>query len=119
MDGSLKNLYEQVVLKALDRTSIPEFKPTRERIVHYPRTAYFKRALVAEELKRMIKAAEAKGLDRSSVDSIYLQGEEAIKEHERRNGYDKEYGPGGVLQLEGGNKFSNIVPGSKQQIVVS
>jgi hypothetical protein len=30
------------------------------------------------------------------VDSIYLRGEEFIKEHEKRNGYDRPHGPGGL-----------------------
>jgi hypothetical protein len=30
------------------------------------------------------------------VDSIYLRGEEFIKEHEKRNGYDRSHGPGGL-----------------------
>lgn len=45
----------------------------------------------------MIKAAEAQGLGKESVDSIYLKGEEAIAEHEKRNGYDKAYPPTGVI----------------------
>ena len=44
----------------------------------------------------MIAAAAAEGLGRDSVDSIYLKGEEAIREHERRAGYDLAHGPGGI-----------------------
>jgi hypothetical protein len=44
----------------------------------------------------MIAAAAAEGLGRDSVDSIYLKGEEAIREHERRAGYDLVHGPGGI-----------------------
>lgn len=106
-----------MILKALKRESIPEFKPARSRLVHYPRTAFFKRARVAEELQRMRDAAVAKGLDPNSVDSIYVKGEAAILEHEKRNGYDKEYGPGGVLEWKTGDKYSNIVPVSKQVVV--
>jgi len=75
---------------------VPEYVPTRERLTFYPRTAYFKREKVKEELQRMIADAEAKGLPASSVDSVYLRGEEAMREHERRNGYDKPWGPNGV-----------------------
>ncbi|GFZ46525.1 hypothetical protein JCM24511_04772 [Saitozyma sp. JCM 24511] len=110
-------LCEQVILKALKRESIPEFKPARSRLAHYPRTAFFKRARVAEELQRMRDAAVAKGLDPNNVDSIYVKGEAAILEHEKRNGYDKEYGPGGVLEWKTGDKYSNIVPVSKQVVV--
>lgn len=81
----------------MKRESIPEYKPTRERISYYPRTAFFKRERVKIELERMIAAAEARGGPADDVDSVYLRGEEAIKEHERRNGYDKAYGPNGVL----------------------
>lgn len=86
-----------MILRNLDRTSIPEYKPTRPRLTFYPRTAYFKRERVEAELKRLIAAAEAEGKDASSVDSVYLRGEEAIKVHERRNGYDKAIGPTGVV----------------------
>ena len=109
---------EQVILRALDRTSIPEYKPARPRLVHYPRTAYFKRARATEELERMIKAAQDKGLGPESVDSIYLKGEEAIMEHEKRNGYDKDFGPGGVLMWKTGEPFRNFVPDAKQVVVV-
>jgi hypothetical protein len=109
-------LCEQVILKALGRESIPEFKPTRPRTVHYPRTAYFKRAMVAAELERMVKAAEAKGLGKETVDSIYLKGEEAIKEHEKRNGYDQDYGPGGVTLFSAGI-YSSAFPEEKRQVI--
>lgn len=90
-------LCEQVILRGLGRESIPEYKPTRERLAFYPRTAWLKRERVAAELQRMIADAESKGLPASSVDSVYLRGEEAIAEHEARNGYDKEIGPTGVM----------------------
>ncbi len=64
--------------------------------IYYPRTATFKRLRAEEELPRMIAAAKAKGLGPESVDSIYLKGEEAMREHERRNGYDRPHGPGGL-----------------------
>jgi hypothetical protein len=38
----------------------------------------------------------AKRLSVDSVDSIYLRGEEFIKEPEKRNGYDQPHGPGGL-----------------------
>ena len=50
----------------------------------------------------MVQAAEAQGLDASSVDSIYLNGEAAVLEHEKRNGYDKAYGQNGVQESKGG-----------------
>jgi len=90
-------LCEQVILRALNRTSIPEYKPTRPREVSYPRTAYFKRNRVPDELERMVAAARAKGLGLESVDSVYLRGEAAILEHDRRNGYDKPVGVHGVV----------------------
>lgn len=90
-------LCEQVILRGLGRESIPEYIPTRERLAFYPRTAWFKRERVTAELQRMIADAEAKGGSAADVDSIYLRGEEAIAEHEARNGYDKEIGPTGVV----------------------
>jgi len=90
-------LAEQVILRALGRDSIPEYKRTRGDLVAYPRTAFFKRARVEGELDRMLADAKAKGLGPESVDSVYLRGDEAIKEHEKRNGYDKPWGPNGVV----------------------
>lgn len=58
----------------------------------------------------MIQDAEMKGLKRESVESVYLQGEEAIAEHERRNGYDLELGPNGVMSSQQEN--TNGVVGS-------
>ncbi|KAG7530408.1 hypothetical protein FFLO_05071 [Filobasidium floriforme] len=87
---------EKVILRALGRESIPEYRPIRERQAYFPRTATFKRARIDAELERMIAAAAAEGLGRDSVDSIYLKGEEAIREHERRAGYDLAHGPGGI-----------------------
>ena len=75
----------------MGRESVPEFKPTRERKFWYPRNAGFKRAKAEVELQRMIAAAKAKGLDESSVDSIYLKrGTKEFEEFEKRNGFDKE-----------------------------
>ena len=112
-----QTLCEQVILRALDRTSIPEYKPSRPRFTHYPRTAYFKRNRVAEELDRMIKASEAKGLGADSVDSVYLRGEEAILEHERRNGYDKKYGPYGVEDRKGMKDEAKMVFPDSRHVV--
>ena len=62
----------------------------------------------------MVKAAEAKGLGADSVDSVYLRGEEAILEHEKRNGYDKEYGPYGVEDRKGmKDKAKMVFPDSR------
>ncbi|WOO78408.1 uncharacterized protein LOC62_02G001955 [Vanrija pseudolonga] len=110
-------LCEQVILRNLGRTSVPEYIPTRERIKFYPRTAYFKRERVPEELKRMIADAEARGLDASAVDSVYLRGEDAVKEHERRNGYDKEIGPTGVVRNMDRN-WDVFEPGIKRHVLV-
>jgi hypothetical protein len=46
-----------------------------------------------------------------------LKGEDAIAEHERRNGYDKEYGPGGVIQWKEGGRFENISTADRQVFV--
>lgn len=96
-----QTLCEQVILRALNRTSIPEYTPTRPRLSYYPRTAFFKRERVAAELERLIAHAEANGGSAADVDSVYLRGPEAVAEHERRNGYDKAFGPNGVLSAYG------------------
>jgi len=100
-DGNY-TLCEQVILRNLGRNSVPEFKPTRERMAWYPRNAGFKQAKVQEELKRMIDAAKAKGLDESSVDSLFLKGDEAIKEFKHRNGFDLPINPSGCLMVQHG-----------------
>jgi hypothetical protein len=92
---------EQVILNNLGRESIPEYKPTRERKSWFPRNAGFKRAKAQEELERMIAAAKARGLEESSVDSIYLRkGTKEFDEFERRNGFDKEPNPVNGLLME-------------------
>lgn len=88
---TLKSLLEQVILRGLGRESVPEYQPTRERKFWYPRNAGFKRAKAEGELQRMITAAKAKGLDESTVDSLYQRKDtKEFQEFERRNGFDKE-----------------------------
>jgi hypothetical protein len=97
----MQSLLEQVILRGLGRTSLPEWKPTRERKSWYPRNAGFKRAKAEAELARMIAAAKAKGLDESSVDSIYLRrGTKEFEEFEKHNGFDKEVNPVNGLLME-------------------
>lgn len=115
-DTYSQTLAEQVILRALGRDSVPEFKPTRPRITFYPRTAYFKREKVKDELDRMIAAAKARGLTEDSIDSVYLKGEEAIAEHEKRNGYDKTWGPNGVASTMGDNIV--YVPNAQRHVLV-
>lgn len=91
-----QTLCEQVILRALNRSSIPEYTPTRPRQTYFPRTFTFKRARIQEELDRMIQSAASKGLPASSVESLYVKGEDVVREHEKRNGYDRPHGPGGV-----------------------
>jgi len=56
---------------------------------------------VPVELERLVAAAKKKGLGPESVDSVYLRGEEAVREHERRNGYDRPWGVNGVQKVMG------------------
>lgn len=100
----------------MGRESIPEYIPTRPRESFYPRTAFFKREKVKPELDRLIAAAKAKGLDVSSVDSVYLRGDEAIREHERRNGYDKAFGRNGVERWMGDKAM--VAPEGNRHLVV-
>ncbi len=60
-----------------------------------------------EELERMVAHAKSKGLGPESVDSVYLRGPEAIKEHERRNGYDKEDGPAASVVTSDGTRMKS------------
>jgi hypothetical protein len=106
----MQTLCEQVILRGLGRESVPEWQPSRERLAHYPRTAYFKRARIDQEISRMAEFAKQNGLDPKTIDSVYLKGEEAIREHERRNGYDLDYGPNGVMSSQQEN--TNDTPGS-------
>jgi len=64
----------------------------------------------------MLAAAAAKGLGPESVDSVYLRGEEAVLEHERRNGYDKPWGVNGVQMVAGRDRFE--VPEGSRQVLV-
>lgn len=90
-----------MILRGLGRESVPEFTPTRERKSWYPRNAGFKRAKAEGELQRMIAAAKAKGLDESSVDSIYLrQNTKEFEEFEKHNGFDKEVNKENGLLME-------------------
>ena len=52
----------------------------------YPRNYAFKEAKIHDELDAMIAAAKARGLDEKAVDSIWLEGEQAKKDFDRRNG---------------------------------
>jgi hypothetical protein len=52
----------------------------------YPRNWTFKEKKITDELDAMIAAAKAKGLGESAVDSIWLQGEQASTDFDRRNG---------------------------------
>lgn len=81
-----QSLLEQVILRGLDRKSVPEYKPTRERMHWYPRNWTFKEDKIREELDAMIAAAKSKGLDENAVDSVWLQGEQARKDFDKRNG---------------------------------
>ncbi|GMK55989.1 hypothetical protein CspeluHIS016_0210450 [Cutaneotrichosporon spelunceum] len=108
------SLCEQVILRALNRTSIPEYTPTRPRLSFYPRTAYFKREKIRAELARLLADASVRGQP-GAVDSVYLRGEAAIAEHERRNGYDKAWGPTGVAT---GLQDDVHVPSAQRHVVV-
>jgi hypothetical protein len=63
----------------------------------------------------MISAAKLKGLGENSVDSVYLKGEEAILEHEKRNGYDKAFGRNGVERWMGDKEM--VVPTGRHVLV--
>ena len=52
----------------------------------YPRNWKFKEEKIRLELDAMIEVTKAKGLDERAVDSIWLQGEQARMDFDRRNG---------------------------------
>ncbi|KZO97766.1 hypothetical protein CALVIDRAFT_545037 [Calocera viscosa TUFC12733] len=81
-DPSDNSLVEQVILDRLGRTSLPEWHITAPRRFFYPRNYTFKSARLGEELERMIAHA-----------NIYLKGDDAIKQHYKRNGFDLPHGP--------------------------
>ena len=83
-----QSLLELVVLRALGRTSIPEYHPTRTRMFWYPHNSAFKLNKVDDELVRLKEDRERRGLPESSIDSVYVQGDEAMQEFIKNNGYD-------------------------------
>ena len=64
----------------------------------------------------MIKDARSRGLGMEAVDSVYLQGEQALLEHERRNGYDKAWGPHGVQRSM--SDQVNFIPKTSHHVVL-
>ena len=102
----LQTLLEQVILRAMGKSSIPEFSPTRSREYYYPRNAGFKRAYAFEELKRLEEKAKERGLDPSSVNSAYQKiGSKEWDDFEIRNGFRE---PINTLLLEQHNMW--VVP---------
>jgi len=82
------SLLEQVILNGLGRESVPEWKPTRERCIWFPRNSGFKRVRGKGEADRMVAAAVARGEDPKSVNAIYLvQGTKEWDDFQRRNGF--------------------------------
>jgi len=81
------SLVEQVILRSFGRTSIPEYIPTQPRERYYPKNYVAKFARVRGELERMVHEAEKQGKSRAEVDSVYLKGIDAIREHNVRNGF--------------------------------
>lgn len=69
------------------------------------------------ELDRLLADARARGVPESEVDSVYLRGEEAIAEHERRNGYDKSWGPNGVAATMRDDAVGHV-PAAARHILV-
>jgi len=99
-DGNY-TLIEQVILNALGRESIPEFKPTRERKFYFPRNSGFKQAYAEIELERMRAAARAKGLPEDSVDSLWAkQGTQEWKDYLRHNMFDLPIPDSGLLMQQ-------------------
>jgi hypothetical protein len=95
-----QSLLEQVILRALGRTSVPEYHPTRPRMFWYPRNSAFKLNKVDDELARLKTDRENRGLPESNIDSVYLQGEEAMRDFITHNGYDLPFNKELGLELQ-------------------
>ena len=66
----------------------------------YPRNSAFKLNKVDDELSRL-KADRAKRvLSESSIDSVYLKGEQAMQEFIKNNGYDLPFNEDLGLELK-------------------
>ena len=52
----------------------------------YPRNCAFKHKRVEVELEALKKAAKAKGMGESAIDSFWLRGPQAIADYDRVNG---------------------------------
>lgn len=94
-----QSLLEQVILRALGRTSIPEYHPTRPRMFWYPRNSAFKLNKVDDELARLKADRASRGMPETTIDSVYLGGEEVMKDFIKRNGYDLPFNKDIGLEL--------------------
>jgi hypothetical protein len=95
-----QSLLEKVILRALSRTAVPEYEPTRPRMFWYPRNSAFKLNKVDDELARLKADRALKGLPESSIDSVYVQGGKAMEDFIKHNGYDLPFNTDLGLELK-------------------
>jgi hypothetical protein len=66
----------------------------------YPRNSAFKLNKVDDELARLKSDRARRGLPPSSIDSVYVQGEKAMKDFIAHNGYDLPFNKELGLELQ-------------------
>lgn len=66
----------------------------------YPRNSAFKLNKVDDELARLKVDRSKRGLLESSIDSVYLHGDETMKDFIKHNGYDLPFNEELGLELQ-------------------
>lgn len=66
----------------------------------YPRNSAFKLNKVDNELARLKADRASRGMPETTIDSVYLRGEEAMKDFIKRNGYDLPFNNDLGLELQ-------------------
>lgn len=96
----IESLLEQVILRALGRKSVPECHPTQPRMFWYPRNLAFKLNKIDDELARLKADRANRGLPKSSIDCVYLQGDAVMQAFIRNNGYGLPFNEEFGLELQ-------------------
>ncbi|KZO99822.1 hypothetical protein CALVIDRAFT_525340 [Calocera viscosa TUFC12733] len=87
------SLVEKVILRALGKERLPDWKNTRERKEWYPRNYICKGSRIPLERERMIAAKVAEGGREEDVDSIHVRRDpQEVHAYMERSGLNKPYG---------------------------
>ncbi|KZO89630.1 hypothetical protein CALVIDRAFT_603528 [Calocera viscosa TUFC12733] len=100
-DPSDYSLVESVILKNLDRKSIPEAEyrdPSVPRKAYYPRNFSLRVTDLPDELDRLIAAAKAEGKDKDSIESLWLKEGEELELFQKNFGLDLPHGPNHTIR---------------------